>query len=81
MRHAGIPDTAAVSRALTANGVQPTLLSGHTFGDTNPIVASSDCQDTKQGQQEGNSCSWERKDQINNQWIPESKFANHNSKI
>lgn len=36
---------ATVRRNLTANGVEPTFLSGHTFGATNTMVARPSSQD------------------------------------
>lgn len=87
------PRVATVIRTLVANGMQPVFLSGSILGSlmwrfsclhTHELGCSSQAESHakssvyKTGQQEGNSCSWERKDQPS---MGTCKFASHNSNI
>lgn len=51
-----------VGRIPATNGEQPTFPNSLITRVPNPTVAKPSSQDTKWGNQEGNSCLWERKD-------------------
>lgn len=93
MHHAGIPEMATVSTTLSANAVQPPFLSGHVLGGSQPdngaactpknprthipqLGRKPSSQNTKGDKK---AMAVPEREQVNNQWVPESKFTRRHS--